>query len=775
MKRIRCDIFLIFTILFLTGAETFAQKLGEPLPVESVASFRAFETEIPIDLSPDGEWVAYTVSGGSSLSTAPKADISSSRELWLTSTRVSKTISLSKPNRSSWGGVWSPDGTRLAFFADWSGEAGLWVWEKTTRQAVQVSGVIVRPRIGFEVVRWTSDSRYVLCQILPEGTTAERANRLTPSQEVSKSPELDDNTPSVFVLKSSAEPTPSKPESAQVVEIKDEGNSNRSIADLALIEVNTAHVKRIATAIKSFWYSISPDEKYIAWSNFKGWERNSQQAVFDLHIYDVKTGDGRKLAVNTRMTYGASVSWSPDSRHLGFTTSGFGPRSPGECFLVSVNGGDPRKVGGTGHPHFGDPIRPPIWDASGENLYFLGAGNLWKIELKTDRAVEVAAIPNHRMTEIITSGKEGRFWHADRGRSIAVTTFDDKTMMSGIYKIDKTTGQHSKLIEESRHYRAGLCADVINDGVRVVFLAEDAQQPNDLWQADAEQKSIKRVTRINPDLDKYEMGASRLIEWRSVEGGELRGALLLPVGYQEGKHYPLLVWVYGGAYGSRYVNRFGLLGDSPVFNMQVLATRGYAVFYPDAPLREGTPMKDLLQTVMPGVNKAIELGIADPDQLAVMGQSYGSYSTLALITQTTRFKAAVITAVMDADLVGGYLFLNPDGTSGLIGYYEEGQGGMGGTLWQYPDRYIENSPVFSLDKVQTPLLMAHGTKDSFPFSGPDRIFVALRRLGKEVEYRQYENESHVIQRKSNVIDFWNRRLAWFDKYLKARNIESRKQ
>ena len=68
--------------------------------------------------------------------------------------------------------------------------------------------------------------------------------------------------------------------------------------------------------------------------------------------------------------------------------------------------------------------------------------------------------------------------------------------------------------------------------------------------------------------------------------------------------------------------------------------------------------------------------------------------------------------------------------------------------------------------------MAHGTKDSFPFSGPDHIFVALRRLGKEVEYRQYENESHVIQRKANVIDFWNRRLAWFDTYLKAGDIES---
>jgi dipeptidyl aminopeptidase/acylaminoacyl peptidase len=119
---------------------------------------------------------------------------------------------------------------------------------------------------------------------------------------------------------------------------------------------------------------------------------------------------------------------------------------------------------------------------------------------------------------------------------------------------------------------------------------------------------------------------------------------MLPAGYAEGTKYPLVVWVYGGGFGSNDVNRFGFWGSNAAMNMQALATRGYAVFAPDAPLRVGTPMRDLADTVMPGVNRLIELGIADPDRLAVMGQSYGSYSVLALVTQTTRFKAAVITA-----------------------------------------------------------------------------------------------------------------------------------
>lgn len=121
--------------------------------------------------------------------------------------------------------------------------------------------------------------------------------------------------------------------------------------------------------------------------------------------------------------------------------------------------------------------------------------------------------------------------------------------------------------------------------------------------------------------------------------------MLLPAGYKEGIRYPLVVITYGGSYLSDYVNHFGFWGTMPSFNMQVLATRGYATLYPDAPLRKGAPLKDLASTILPGVNKVIELGIADPDRLAVMGQSYGSYSTLALIVQTNRFKAAIISAV----------------------------------------------------------------------------------------------------------------------------------
>ncbi len=154
----------------------------------------------------------------------------------------------------------------------------------------------------------------------------------------------------------------------------------------------------------------------------------------------------------------------------------------------------------------------------------------------------------------------------------------------------------------------------------------------------------RQVSRLNEALDRYELGGARIIEWYGIDGAETARGRFLPPGYEKGRRVPLVVWVYGGSNGSEYVNRFGFYGDMPVFNMHVLATRGYGVPLPDAPLREGRSMLDLANTVIPGVNAAIEQGYADPDRLAVMGQSYGSYSTLALIAQTHRFKAAVITA-----------------------------------------------------------------------------------------------------------------------------------
>ncbi len=262
-------------------------------------------------------------------------------------------------------------------------------------------------------------------------------------------------------------------------------------------------------------------------------------------------------------------------------------------------------------------------------------------------------------------------------------------------------------------------------------------------------------------MERYELGQSKLIEWRSITGDSLKGALLLPPGYKAGTKLPLVVFVYGGDSGSRMLNRFGFWSLA-TFNCHILATRGFAVLAPDAPLREGMAMEDLMGTVMPGVNAAIDQGYADPDRIAVMGQSYGSYCVLALITQTNRFKAAIITAaVLHPDLFADYLGVH--GMTG-VGYYEQGQGNMKGTIWEQRDRYFRNSPIFFFDRIETPLLIGQGSTDG-RLVPSDAIFAAFQRLGKTAEYRVYEGEGHVLTQRINVLDFWKVRFDFLGEHL----------
>ncbi len=133
---------------------------------------------------------------------------------------------------------------------------------------------------------------------------------------------------------------------------------------------------------------------------------------------------------------------------------------------------------------------------------------------------------------------------------------------------------------------------------------------------------------------------------------------------------------------------------------------------------------------------------------------------LALITQTGRFKAAIITAaVVHPDLFADYL-----SSEGATGYYEKGQGNMKGTIWEQRDRYFRNSPLFLFDRIQTPLLIGQGENDA-ALTAPDAIFAGLQRLGKSAEYRLYEGEGHVISQRPNVLDFWKVRLSFLAENL----------
>jgi dipeptidyl aminopeptidase/acylaminoacyl peptidase len=201
-------------------------------------------------------------------------------------------------------------------------------------------------------------------------------------------------------------------------------------------------------------------------------------------------------------------------------------------------------------------------------------------------------------------------------------------------------------------------------------------------------------------------------------------------------------------------------------NLQILTNHGYAVLLPDIVLQTNNPLKELSEVVLRAINRVVELGVADSNRLGVIGHSYGGYSVNALITQTTRFGAGVSMAGA-CNLSSMYGTVTDNGNSPWIEWAEKGQGGMEGPPWEFPERYVENSPIFHLDKVETPLLLIHGTEDSYHAQSKE-MFSGLRRLGKEAVFVRYIGESHapVSYRRANIIDMWHRILDWFDEHLK---------
>ena len=784
--------FLCCTVMQSTGA--YQQKQLIPLQVKDSLTALQFPSGMPIDLSPSGEWVAYTLKNEQRR--APKDDArysvytrtgapvgSIGCDVWITNIKTGETKNITGGVGSSWGPVWSPNGERLALYSDRSGRAQVWLWEMSSRVLRPLSDVIVRVSASEEVMRWTADSAKLLVKVLPEGMTLEDAVTLSispPSQSDNNQRKEPDTT--VIVYRSKSLKTQNDTKDSRQPHLDSYGP--RFLADLALIEVSSGRFQRIVRGFRPQWYRFSPDGAQLAFTSHKGLESDKEtQVLYDLVVMSLNDLRPRVVSANIRQLFGRSVSWSPDSQSLAYTTTG--PRAKGDCYIVSISGGAPRTLTPGAHPNFGDHRRAPLWEINGGYIFLLpsessvAADTIWRVSLANGEFKEVAKVPDRPIREVIAPQEGGRFWSPDGGRSMVVVTRDIETKDEGFYKIDLTTGNHIKLVEGKNSFGSNPISmiDVSADGKKLVYSAQRADQYESIWTIDADFHEPRRMTQANPQLDSYVMGQSRLIEWRDLDGRKLKGALLLPAGYRERQAYPLIVYQYPTNLRSNFLNYFGVgASNSGVDNMQLFATRGYAVLLPDMPHRgAGTVMQEIAKAVMPGVDKVIEMGIADPDRIGVMGHSNGGYGVLCLIVQTTRFKAAIDSAG-PGNLISHYTQMTATGSSIYTGQVENLT--TGGTLWEKRDKFIENSPVFYLDRVQTPLLIVQGTLDNAvaPFLS-DEVFVALRRLGKEVEYAKYEGEAHWegVWGYANQVDFCNRRIAWFDQWLKGRSEQSRSE
>ena len=323
----------------------------------------------------------------------------------------------------------------------------------------------------------------------------------------------------------------------------------------------------------------------------------------------------------------------------------------------------------------------------------------------------------------------------------------------GLKRLNAHSGEVETVLLDERLYRSW---NVSEDGERIVYAMSDGDLPDEIYVTASGDAEPVALTEMNPQLDNVALTRSELVEYLDVDGNRLYGILYYPVNYQAGQTYPLVAEIYEQYFDNGYNE-----------NMNFITAQGWFGFRPSVQFEEGYPGEAWLKAVPNAINKIIDRGLVDPDQVGVYGQSYGGYATNLLITQTDRFAAAA--NVSGKVNIISFLGDSPKITTRNYAAAEVGQDRIGATLWEQPHKYIEHSAVMFADRIETPLLMLSGEGDwNVPATNQREMYYAMRRLGKEVVWVHYSAGGHGAGRAStqdDFVDHWQRMVDWFAEHF----------
>ena len=276
---------------------------------------------------------------------------------------------------------------------------------------------------------------------------------------------------------------------------------------------------------------------------------------------------------------------------------------------------------------------------------------------------------------------------------------------------------------------------------------------------------VEKLSAINPQQKDYNWGTAELFKWKAYTGKEVQGILYKPEDFDPKKKYPMICYFYE----THSDGLFQYNAPSPTpsrLNVSFFVSRGYVVFSPDIHYGTGHPARDCYNHVVSGARALVKKGFIDSTRIGIQGQSWGGIQVAQLITMTNLFKAAWAGAPV-ANMTSAYGGIRWESGLNRQFQYEKSQSRIGATLWEKPQLYIENSPLFHLPKVKTPLVIMHNDADgAVPWYQGIELFTGMRRLGKKVWMLNYNGEAHNLVERKNRKDISIREQQFFDWLLK---------
>jgi dipeptidyl aminopeptidase/acylaminoacyl peptidase len=487
----------------------------------------------------------------------------------------------------------------------------------------------------------------------------------------------------------------------------------------------------------------------------------------DVYVVDVRTGERREVL---EKLHGWGADLSPEAEYITWWDG-----QQRAWFALSAGGGEPVNLSEAipypvhneedDHPMIPRPYGSAGWTEGDRWFLVYDRHDIWATDPRGRRAPR-------NVTEGLGRARnlEFRYLRLDRDQlalpedePMLLRAFDNETKASGFYRDRfQGDGRPAELVMADRLF--GYPSKAEHADLLMLTRQSFTEYP-DLWVSDLDFDDLRRMSDANPQQAEYLWGSVQLVHWRSTDGNELDGLLYKPEGFDPSRKYPMMVYFYERMADGLHQYRSPGPGSSSI-SISFYVSRGYVVFVPDVHYRVGYPGESAFDCVVSGVLSVLDEGFVDPQRIGIQGHSWGGYQTAYLVTQTDIFAAAEAGAPV-SNMTSAYGGIRWQSGMSRMFQYERTQSRLGGSLWEARPRYIENSPLFWADKIETPVLMLHNDNDgAVPWYQGIEFFVALRRLGKPAWLLNYNGEPHGLRKYQNRKDWAVRLQQFFDHFLK---------